>query len=152
MNVLEKIKSLGLEFPPAPKAIAAYIPANRSGRLVFTSGQLPMKDGKLIVSGALGFDLLVSDVKEATEQATLNGLAAISALVGGLDKIKSVVKVGVFVASSSTFFEQHLVANYASNLLLELFGESGRHARFAVGCVALPLGAPVEVEITAEIE
>ncbi|PNV74800.1 RidA family protein [Leptospira inadai] len=152
MSVLERIRSLGHELPPEPKAIAAYIPATLAGQFVFTSGQLPMRDGSLVSTGTLGFDLLVSDVKQATEQATLNGLAAISAVIGSLDKIKSIVKVGVFVASASDFTEQHLVANYASNLLLEIFGEAGRHARFAVGCISLPLGAPVEVELTVLVD
>ncbi|TGK02636.1 RidA family protein [Leptospira langatensis] len=151
MSILEKIKSLGLELPPTPKAIAAYIPASRSGNLVFTSGQLPMKDGKLMLTGTLGAGLGVEDVKAAAEQAALNGLAAISGVIGDLDQIKSIVKIGVFVASSPDFTEQHLVANHASNLLLSIFGEAGRHARFAVGNSSLPLGAPVEVEMTVSL-
>ncbi|MFB5652316.1 RidA family protein [Leptospira wolffii] len=148
MSVLEKIKSLGLELPPVPKAIAAYIPANRAGNFVFTSGQLPLKDGKLLLTGTLGAGLKVEDLKTATEQATLNGLAAISGIIGDLDQIQAIVKIGVFVASSPDFTEQHLVANHASNLLLEIFGEKGKHARFAVGNSTLPLGSPVEVELT----
>lgn len=148
MSILEKIKSLGLELPPTPKAIAAYIPATRAGNLVFTSGQLPLKDGKLLLTGTLGAGLQVEDLKAATEQAALNGLAAISGVIGDLEKIQSIVKIGVFVASAPDFTEQHLVANHASNLLLEIFGEKGKHARFAVGNSSLPLGAPVEVELT----
>ncbi|TGK06637.1 RidA family protein [Leptospira semungkisensis] len=151
MSILEKIKSLGLELPPTPKAIAAYIPASQSGNLVFTSGQLPMKDGKLMLTGILGAGLGVEDVKAAAEQAALNALAAISGVIGDLDQIKSIVKIGVFVASSPEFTEQHLVANHASNLLLSIFGEAGRHARFAVGNSSLPLGAPVEVEMTVSL-
>ncbi|PJZ48046.1 RidA family protein [Leptospira saintgironsiae] len=151
MSILEKIKSLGLELPPAPKAIAAYIPAIQTGNLVFTSGQLPLKDGKLMLTGTLGAGLSIDDVKAATEQAALNGLAAIAGVIGDLDKIKSIVKIGVFVSSSPDFIEQHLVANHASNLLLSIFGEAGRHARFAVGNSALPLGAPVEVEMTVSL-
>ncbi len=151
MSILDKIKSLGLELPPTPKAIAAYIPAARTGNLVFTSGQLPLKDGKLLLTGTLGAGLVVDDLKAATEQATLNGLAAIAGVIGELDQIQAIVKIGVFVASTSDFTEQHLVANHASNLLLSIFGEKGKHARFAVGNASLPLGAPVEVEITVSL-
>lgn len=104
-----------INFPPPPQAIAAYIPANRSGNLVFTSGQLPLKEGQLILSGKLGEDLSIEDVKEATIQASLNAIAAASAVCGDPDKIIKVIKVGVFVASSPNFSEHHLVANHSSN-------------------------------------
>ncbi|PJZ68164.1 bifunctional translation initiation inhibitor [Leptospira perolatii] len=151
MSILEKIRSKGYELPQPPKAIAAYIPASKAGQLVFTSGQLPLKDGKLMQTGILGKDLGVDDVKDSMVQATLNALAAISGVVGDVEHIKEIVKIGVYVASASTFTEQHLVANHASNLLLEIYGEAGRHARFAVGCSALPLGSPIEVEMTVLI-
>ncbi|EMM96054.1 endoribonuclease L-PSP [Leptospira interrogans serovar Zanoni str. LT2156] len=115
MNILNKIESLGYKLPPPPQAIAAYIPANRSGNLVFTSGQLPLKEGQLILSGKLGEDLSIEDVKEATIQASLNAIAAASAVCGDPDKIIKVIKVGVFVASSPNFSEHHLVANHSSN-------------------------------------
>ncbi|EKR36162.1 endoribonuclease L-PSP [Leptospira interrogans serovar Hebdomadis str. R499] len=152
MNILNKIESLGYKLPPPPQAIAAYIPANRSGNLVFTSGQLPLKEGQLILSGKLGEDLSIEDVKEATIQASLNAIAAASAVCGDPDKIIKVIKVGVFVASSPNFWEHHLVANHSSNFLLSVFGETGRHARFAVGVSSLPLNAPVEVEVTFQVE
>ncbi|EMO29594.1 endoribonuclease L-PSP [Leptospira interrogans serovar Bataviae str. HAI135] len=115
MNISNKIESLGYKLPPPPQAIAAYIPANQCGNLVFTSGQLPLKDGQLILSGKLGESLSIEDVKEATIQASLNAIAAASAVCGGPDKIVKVVKVGVFVASSINFSEHHLVANHSSN-------------------------------------
>ncbi|ASP41633.1 bifunctional translation initiation inhibitor [Leptospira interrogans] len=152
MNILNKIESLGYNLPPRPQAIAAYIPANRSGNLVFTSGQLPLKEGQLILSGKLGEDLSIEDVNEATIQASLNAFAAASAVCGDPDKIIKVIKVGVFVASSPNFSEHHLVANHSSNFLLSVFGETGRHARFAVGVSSLPLNAPVEVEVTFQVE
>lgn len=152
MNILNKIESLGYKLPPPPQAIAAYIPANRSGNLVFTSGQLPLKEGQLILSGKLGENLSIEDVKEATIQASLNAIAAASAVCGDPNKIIKVIKVGVFVASSPNFSEHHLVANHSSNFFLSVFGETGRHARFAVGVSSLPLNAPVEVEVTFQVE
>ncbi|EKR62074.1 endoribonuclease L-PSP [Leptospira weilii str. 2006001853] len=151
MSVQSKIESLGYKLPPAPQAIAAYIPANRSGNLVFTSGQLPLKDGQLALTGKLGETLSVDDVKEATIQASLNAIAAASAVCGGPDKIVKIVKIGVFVACSPNFTEHHLVANHGSNFFLSVFGDAGRHARFAVGVPSLPLNAPVEVEVTFQV-
>ncbi len=152
MSIEEKLKSLGLELPPIPKAIASYIPANGSGNLVFTSGQLPMKEGKLLFQGRTGSDITIDQAREAMQQCCLNALAAIKGYTGDLEKISRVVKIGAFVSSDNSFFEQHLVANAASDLLMELFGESGKHARFAIGVNALPLNACVELEITVEVK
>ncbi|TGL76408.1 RidA family protein [Leptospira yasudae] len=151
MSIQSKIESLGYKLPPPPQAIAAYIPANRSGNLVFTSGQLPLKDGQLMQVGKLGEGLSVDDVKEATIQASLNAIAAAAAVCGGPDKLVKIVKIGVFVACSPNFTEHHLVANHGSNFLLSVFGEEGRHARFAVGTPSLPLGAPVEMEVIFQV-
>ncbi|XDD50943.1 RidA family protein [Leptospira sp. WS92.C1] len=151
MNIQTKIESLGYKLPPTPQAIAAYIPANQSGNLVFTSGQLPLKDGQLMLTGKLGDGLSVNDVKEATIQASLNAIAAASAICGGPDKIVKIVKIGVFVACNPNFTEHHLVANHGSSFLLSVFGEAGRHARFAVGTPSLPLGAPVEIEAIFQV-
>ncbi|MBM9578326.1 RidA family protein [Leptospira sp. 201903070] len=151
MSIQNKIESLGYKLPPPPQAIAAYIPANQSGNLVFTSGQLPLKDGQLMLTGKLGESLSIEDVKEATIQASLNAIAAASAICGGPDKIVRIVKIGVFVACGPNFTEHHLVANHGSNFLLSVFGESGRHARFAVGVPSLPLNAPVEIEVVFQV-
>ncbi|KPA32959.1 Endoribonuclease L-PSP [Leptospira interrogans] len=134
MNILNKIESLGYKLPPPPQAIAAYIPANRSGNLVFTSGQLPLKEGQLILSGKLGEDLSIEDVKEATIQASLNAIAAASAVCGDPDKIIKVIKVGVFVASSPNFSEHHLVANHSSNFFSFRVWRNGTSCTFCSGC------------------
>lgn len=152
MSIEEKLKSLGFELPPVPKAIASYIPANGSSSLVFTSGQLPMKEGKLLYTGRTGTEVNLEQAKEAMEQACLNALAAIKGYTGDLEKITRIVKIGAYVSSDNTFFEQHLVANAASDLLVELWGDAGRHARFAIGVNALPLNACVELELTVEVK
>ncbi|HMV45435.1 MAG TPA: RidA family protein [Leptospiraceae bacterium] len=152
MPIEEKIKSLGLTLPPVPKAIASYIPANGSGKLVFTSGQLPMKDGKLLYTGQTGKDVTIEQAREAMKQSCLNALSAIKGYIGDLDQIQKVVKIGAFVSSAESFFEQHIVANAASDLLLEIFGEPGKHARFAIGVNTLPLNACVELEVTVEVK
>ncbi|TGK34577.1 RidA family protein [Leptospira gomenensis] len=151
MSIQTKIESLGYKLPPAPQAIAAYIPANRSGNLVFTSGQLPLQDGKLMLVGKLGEEFSVEDVRDAMIQASLNAIAAAAAVCGGPDHLERIVKIGVFVACVPGFTDHHLVANHGSNFLLSVFGEAGRHARFAVGTPSLPLGSPVEVEVTFQV-
>ena len=120
--------------------------------MVFTSGQLPMKEGKLLYTGRTGAEVSLDQAKEAMKQSCLNALAAIKGYIGDLDKIGRVVKIGAFVSSDNAFFEQHLVANAASDLLMELFGEAGKHARFAIGVNALPLNACVELELTVEVK
>jgi enamine deaminase RidA (YjgF/YER057c/UK114 family) len=152
MSFEEKIKSLNLILPSAPSAIAAYIPAKKNGNIIYTSGQLPLKEGKLIYTGKVGKDLDVQQAKEAMQQSCLNALAAIKALTGSLDSIQSIVKLTAFVASHENFTEQHLVANAASELLFSIFGEIGRHARSAVGLTVLPLNAPVELEMIIEVK
>lgn len=148
----EKLKELGLTLPPPPKAIASYKPANRSGDRVFTSGQLPVREGKLIYTGKVGSDVSMEHAREAAEQSCLNALSAVKSLLGDSATIKRIIKVGVYVASANEFHEQHLVANAASDLLVKIFGEEGRHARFAIGVNVLPLNAPVEIEMTVEVE
>ncbi|MBE7412202.1 MAG: RidA family protein [Leptospiraceae bacterium] len=151
MTPLEKLKSLKLELPTPPKAIAAYIPAKSSDKLIFTSGQLPMKDGKLKFTGKLGKEVDLEMGKECAKIACLNGLSAISGVLGGLDRISKIIKIGVYVASTPEFTDHHLVANSASELLVNIWGNLGNHARFAIGVPSLPLDAPVELEIIAEI-
>jgi len=147
-----KLKELGILLPEAPKPVAAYIPAKQSGKLVFTAGQLPMVHGELISKGLLGQDVEIEEANKAARICTLNALAAIKGVVGDLDRIKQIVRVVGYVASAPTFTQQPAVVNGASELLLEIFGESGKHARSAVGMAVLPLNASVEIELTVEVE
>ncbi|MCW2848562.1 MAG: RidA family protein [Marmoricola sp.] len=147
----EKLAELGLSVPEVAKPVAAYIPAVRSGHHVYTSGQLPLRDGQLIVTGKVGGEVSQEQAVECARQCALNALAAVRAEIGDLAAIKRVVKVVVFVASTPDFTGQPLVANGVSELLGEVFGEAGRHARSAVGVAVLPLDAPVEVELVVEV-
>jgi enamine deaminase RidA (YjgF/YER057c/UK114 family) len=141
----ERLASLGLTLPAVPAPAAAYQPFARAGQLVFTAGQLPLVDGRLQATGLLGDGIDVEAGAGLARIAGLNVLAVAAAALGGLDTVR-VVKVTVFVASAAGFTEQHLVANGASELLGEVLGDAGLHARSAVGVPALPLGSPVEVE------
>jgi enamine deaminase RidA (YjgF/YER057c/UK114 family) len=153
MNKIElKLKELKLQIPDAPKPVAAYIPAKQTGNLVFTAGQLPMVNGELISKGLLGQDVEIDEANKAARICTLNALAAIKSVIGDLDRIKQIVRVVGYVASVPTFTQQPAVVNGASELLLEIFGENGKHARSAVGMAVLPLNASVEIELTVEIE
>ncbi len=147
----ERLADLGLTVPEVPKPVAAYIPALRSGSHVFTSGQLPMRDGQLMLSGKVGGEVSHEEAVECARQCALNALAAVRGEVGELSAVKRIVKVVVFVASTPDFTGQPLVANGVSELLGEVFGEAGRHARSAVGVAVLPLDAPVEVELVVEV-
>jgi enamine deaminase RidA (YjgF/YER057c/UK114 family) len=151
-NFESSIKQLGLELPDVPKPVAAYIPAKQTGNLVFTAGQLPMVNGELISKGLLGQDVEIDEANKAARICTLNALAAIKGVIGDLDRIKQIVRVVGYVASVPTFTQQPAVVNGASELLLEIFGENGKHARSAVGMAVLPLNASVEIELTVEIE
>ena len=150
MTVADRLAELGLSLPPVVPPVAAYVPAVRSGALVFTSGQLPMVDGQLAAVGKVGALVSPEQAKELARTCALNALAAIDALVG-LDSVVRVVKVVGFVASVSEFTGQPAVVNGASELLGEVFGDAGAHARSAVGVAALPLDAPVEVELIVEV-
>jgi enamine deaminase RidA (YjgF/YER057c/UK114 family) len=153
MNKIEKVmEGLNISIPDTPKPVAAYVPAKQSGNLVFTSGQLPMVNGELITKGLLGQDVEIEDAKNAARICTLNALAAIKGVIGDLDRIKQVVRVVGYVASIPTFTQQPAIVNGASELLLEIFGEKGKHARSAVGMAVLPLNASVEIELTVEVE
>ena len=151
-KVESKLKELKLSLPGAPKPVAAYIPAKQTGKLVFTAGQLPMVNGELISKGLLGQDVEIDEANKAARICTLNALAAIKGVIGDLDRIKQIVKVVGYVASVPTFTQQPAVVNGASELLLEIFGENGKHARSAVGMAVLPLNASVEIELTVEVE
>jgi len=150
MSVRERLAELGLELPPVAAPVAAYVPAVRSGNHVYTSGQLPMVDGKLAAVGKVGADVTPEQAKELAGRCALNALAAIDSVVG-LDAIVKVVKVVGFVASAEGFTGQPIVVNGASELLGAVFGEAGQHARSAVGVSELPLGAPVEIELIVEV-
>ncbi|TGL48348.1 RidA family protein [Leptospira meyeri] len=152
MSIQDTLKQLGLEIPPVPAALAAYIPSKRSGNLIFTSGQLPLLAGKLRKTGKVGREVSLEEAKEEAKQCVLNALATTLLHIESLDKIKSIVKLGVFVAGTPEFTEQHLVANGASELLGAIFGDKGKHARFAIGVSSLPLDASVELEMVAEVE
>ncbi len=150
-NIENKIKELGLQLPEPPKPLAAYIPAKQVGNLVFTAGQLPMVNGEIILKGLLGQDVEIDPAYNAAKICTLNALSAIKGVIGDLDKIKQVVRVVGYVASVPTFTQQPAVVNGSSELLLEIFGENGKHARSAVGMAVLPLNAAVEIELTVEV-
>jgi enamine deaminase RidA (YjgF/YER057c/UK114 family) len=147
----DRLAELGLAVPEVAKPVAAYLPAVRSGSHVFTSGQLPMREGQLIATGKVGAGVGVEQAVECARQCALNALAAVRAETGDLSAVKRVVKVVVYVASTPDFTGQPGVANGVSELLGEVFGEAGRHARAAVGVSALPLDAPVEVELVVEV-
>ncbi|HEY0888832.1 MAG TPA: RidA family protein [Nocardioides sp.] len=147
----ERLAELGLTVPDVVPPVAAYVPAVRSGRHVFTAGQLPMRDGALMATGKVGAEVTAEQAAGCARQCALNALAAVKAEIGDLALIKRVVKVVVFVASTPDFTGQPGVANGASELLGDVFGDAGRHARSAVGVPVLPLDAPVEVEIVVEV-
>jgi enamine deaminase RidA (YjgF/YER057c/UK114 family) len=147
----ERLTELGHELPEVPKPVAAYVPAVRSGTQVFTAGQLPMRNGTLLMSGKVGGEVSLDQAADCAQQCALNALAAVKAEVGDLSEVRRVVKVVVFVASTPDFTGQPQVANGASQLLGEVFGDAGRHARSAVGVPVLPLDAPVEVELLVEV-
>jgi enamine deaminase RidA (YjgF/YER057c/UK114 family) len=151
MTPEERLAELGLSVPEVAAPVAAYVPAVRSGNHVFTSGQLPMREGKLMATGKVGGEVTQDEAVECARQCALNALAAIRAEVGELSAVKRVVKVVAFVASTPDFTAQPLVANGVSELLGEVFGDIGRHARSAVGVPVLPLDAPVEVELVVEV-
>lgn len=151
-TVQKRLADAGVTLPPAPKPVAAYVPWVRAGELVFVSGQIPVVDGAVAVVGPVPSAVGVEAATAAARQCAVNALAVLAdALDGDLDRVRRIVRVGVFVASDPGFGDQPRVANGASELLLEIFGDAGRHARAAVGSVALPLGATVEVELLAAV-
>ncbi|MBJ7339512.1 RidA family protein [Mycolicibacterium sp.] len=150
MTISERLTELGIELPEVVAPLAAYVPAVRTGNLVYTSGQLPMIDGALPKSGKVGADVSQEDAKDLARICALNALAAVHSLVG-IDAVTRVVKVVGFVASAPGFNGQPGVVNGASQLLGDVFGDAGAHARSAVGVSELPLDAPVEVELIVEV-
>jgi enamine deaminase RidA (YjgF/YER057c/UK114 family) len=152
VNIEAKLLELKLQIPNPSKPVAAYISAKQTGNLVFTAGQLPIVNGELISKGLLGQDVGIEEAYKAARICTLNALAAIQGVIGNLDRITQIVRVVGYVASFPTFTQQPAVVNGASELLLEIFGENGKHARSAVGMAVLPLNASVEIELTVEVE
>jgi len=151
MSIERRLTELGIELPPPPKPVANYVPACRAGDLLFVSGVLPTRDGKLVFSGKLGQDLTVQEGYDAARIALLNGLANVSQALGSLDHVKKIVRLVGHVASGSGFSEHPAVVNGASDLLVEIFGEIGRHARLALGAAELPGGAPIEIELIVQV-
>jgi enamine deaminase RidA (YjgF/YER057c/UK114 family) len=145
------LQRLNISLPEPAKPVASYIPTRRVGNLLYVSGQIPFRHGQLIATGAVPRDVGMELARDCARQCVLNGLAAARAAVGSLDAVAGVVRVGVWVASEPGFTDQPKVGNGASDLLVEIFGDAGRHARAAVGSIALPLGAPVEVELLLEL-
>jgi enamine deaminase RidA (YjgF/YER057c/UK114 family) len=145
------LAALGLKLPEVTAPLAAYVPAVRTGSYVYSSGQLPLTDGKLLASGKVGAEVSAEEAVALARTCVLNALAAVASVAGGLTAVRRVVKVTGFVASAPGFTGQPLVMNGASELLIEVFGDAGRHARTAVGVAMLPLDAPVEVELIAEV-
>jgi len=148
----DRLAELGLALPDVAAPVAAYTPAVRTGDLVFTSGQVPTVDGKPVATGKVGAEVDAADAQGHARICALNALAAVKSLVGDLDKVRRVVKVVGFVASAPDFTGQPGVINGASELLNQVFGDAGVHARSAVGVAALPLDVPVEVEILVEVD
>lgn len=150
MSWRERLAELGIELPPVVPPVGAYVPAARTGSLVFTAGQVPFVDGKLAATGKVGAEISPEEAKQHARTCALNALAAVDGLVG-IDAVVRVVKMVGFVASAEGFTGQPTVLNGASELLGEVFGEAGQHARSAVGVAELPLGVPVEVELVVEV-
>ncbi len=146
-----RLAELGLTLPPPSTPIGAYVPAVRSGKLVFTAAQLPMKDGKLTAAGKVPTDVPLEAAQAAAAQAVLNALAAAKTAAGSLEAIARVVRLNVFVNSAPGFTDQPKVANGASELLVKLFGDAGRHSRCAVGAAELPMNSPVELDLIVEL-
>lgn len=148
----EKLNELGIKLPEPVKPLASYIPAIRVGNLVMTSGQVPIVDGQIKYKGRVGRDLTEAEGKEAAKLCAINCLSVIKSVVNDLDEIKKIVKLTVFIASADGFTNQPEVANGASDLIVEIFGENGKHARSAVGVSELPRGSAVEIEMIAELK
>ncbi|MCX5682472.1 MAG: RidA family protein [Planctomycetota bacterium] len=152
MTPEQKLADLGIPLPPAPMPVGAYVRAVRTGNLVFVSGQLPLRDGKLIATGHVGREVTLETAQACARQAALNALAVIAAEMGGLSKVVRVVRITGHVASAPGFTDQAKVLNAASELMGQAFGDLGRHSRAALGPAELPLGAPVELELIVEVK
>jgi enamine deaminase RidA (YjgF/YER057c/UK114 family) len=151
MSPDDKLKELGIKLPEVPKPLGSYVPYVHTGNLIFLSGILPLREGKLSRTGRVGEDVTIEEAREDAKIAAINALAVLKDHIGDLDKVKRCVKITGYVASAPNFAEQPKVLNAASDLLAEVFGEAGRHARAAVGVNVLPLHSPIEIEFIFEI-
>ncbi len=151
MSFERQLQQLGIELPVAPKPVANYIPVVRAGDLLFLSGVLPSRDGQLVMTGKLGQTLSIEQGIEASKLAALNALSIVRSEVGSLDRVKRIVKMVGHIASAPGFTDQPQVLNGASDLLVQIFGEAGKHARVAVGAAELPRQAPVEIELIVQV-
>lgn len=147
-SIEQRLSDLNITLPPAPQPAGSYVPCVQHGDVIYVSGQLPLQNGKLTSTGKVGTDVTIEQAQEAARICTLNGLAILKAQLGDLDRIRQVLRLEVFVNSSPGFTTQPQVANGASDLLVEIFGESGKHCRQAVGVAELPLDAGVELSLT----
>ena len=151
MTPEHKLKELGISLPDLPRPLGSYLPFVRTGNLVYLSGMLPLKEGKLIAAGRVGESVALDEAVLAARIAAINGLAVLKTAIGNLDQVRRCIKISGFVASARDFTDQPKVVNGASDLLLEVFGEMGRHARSAVGVHILPMNSPVEIELIFEV-
>jgi enamine deaminase RidA (YjgF/YER057c/UK114 family) len=152
MSPEERLKELNIDLPDAPSPLGSYVPCVQTGNLLFVSGMLPLKDGTLLYTGKVGNDVSVKDAQDASRQAVINALAVMKSCTGSLDTIVRCVKLNGYVASAEGFYDQPSIINAASELLFEIFGEKGRHARAAVGVYTLPKNAPVEIDFIFEVK
>lgn len=152
MNAEKRIQELGIDLPEAAKPLAMYVPVKQAGNTLHISGQIPAVNGKLAYIGKVGEDVSLEEAQEAARVCIVNMLSVVKGHIGDLDKVKQVVSIQAIVASKTGFDQQHIVANAASQLLFDVFGEAGRHARTAVGTNQLPLNAPIEIMGTFEVE
>ncbi len=151
MPIEDNLARLGLTLPPAPAPVGSYVPAVRTGNLVFVSGQLPMRGGELLATGKVGAEVSLEQARQCARQAALNALAVAAEAAGGLGAVARIVRLTGHVASAPGFTDQAAVMNAASDLVAEIFGEPGRHSRAALGAAELPLGAPLELEMIVEV-
>ena len=152
MTPEEKLKSLGISLTPAPKPLGSYVPAVRAGNMIYLSGILPLRDGKLVRTGKVGQDITIDEAREEAKAVVINALSILREYAGGLDNVKRCVKVNGYISSAPDFTEQPKVLNAASDFLFEIFGEAGRHARAAIGVAVLPLNSPVEIDFVFELK
>lgn len=150
MSAEEAVESLGLALPDAPPPVGAYVPYVQTGSLLFISGQIPLRDGKLVHEGKVGREVGFEAARECARQCFLNALAQAKAALGSLDRVSRVVRLSGYVASAERFTDQAGVLNEASELAVQVFGEAGRHSRIAIGAAELPLGSPVELDVILE--
>lgn len=152
MTIEERLNQMGVQLPNVPKPLGAYVPFVRTGNLLYLSGMLPLKDGKLIFTGTAGDIVSTDDAAACARLAAINALAVVKSAVGSLDRIRRCVKISGFVASAGGFYDQPKVINGASEFIVQVLGDAGRHARAAVGVPVLPLNSPVEIEFIFEVE